>query len=63
MGKAKPKMVAYIETGWIERFNSCQPYRYEFDSTGFESLNDPVIHVSDSPHAPINVQAMGSPEY
>jgi hypothetical protein len=45
MGEAPPRMVAYIEETWLERFNECDLYRYTFNSGGFESLNDAGMYV------------------
>lgn len=54
------RMVAHIETAWIERFESCQLYRYSFDSTGFESLHDHGVHVKPAPVEPVDVSPVGS---
>ncbi|HIF71546.1 MAG TPA: hypothetical protein EYQ61_03150 [Dehalococcoidia bacterium] len=29
MGESPPRMVAYIESVWVDRFSTCQLYRYE----------------------------------
>jgi hypothetical protein len=49
-------MVAYIETGWIDRFEDCEMFRYEYRSQAIDSLNDAVMYVSESTQMPLNMQ-------
>ena len=50
------RMAAHIETAWEQRFNQCVLYRYTFDMSGFENLNDHGVHVSPEPVEPLNVE-------
>lgn len=56
------RMVAHIESAWIERLESCQLYRYSFETTGFENLNDHGVHVSPNSVEPVSVDPVGSLE-
>lgn len=54
------RMAAYIEESWKSRFDGCELYRYTFDATGFESLNDHGVHVSPQPVDPLEVEPVGN---
>jgi hypothetical protein len=41
-------MVAYIESVWVDRFSTCQLYRYELSPDQFVSLDDAGMYVSKS---------------
>ena len=59
MGSNPPRMIAYIEQGWVDRFESCVLYRYTFDSESFESLDDAGMYVSSNTVQPIDIQRVG----
>ena len=59
MGESPPRMVAHIEKRWLPKFDACQLYRYEFDGSCFESLNDAGMHVTEDTLEPIGAEPVG----
>jgi uncharacterized protein DUF6886 len=52
--------VVAIESGWLDRMRSAALYRYEFDSNGFELLDEGAGYwVSRSAVEPVSVERVG----
>ncbi len=52
-------MVAHIEKEWVQSFETCQLYRYEFDGSCFESLEDAGMYVAEDTLEPTVVEPVG----
>lgn len=50
------RMVANIETAWLERLSRTLLYRYEFPANAFESLDDAGMWVARSAVVPIGLE-------
>jgi hypothetical protein len=59
MGGSAARIVAHIESAWVERFERCRLYRYTFDAASFESLEDHGTHVSTEMVCPLSVEPVG----
>jgi hypothetical protein len=51
----KQRVVAFVETRWLERISATALWRYELPAESFEDLADAGMHVSRSPVRPIAV--------
>ena len=60
--EARPgtRMVAHIESAWLDRFEQCRLYRYTFSAETFESIHDHGTHVSRKAVAPLTVEPVGA---
>lgn len=54
-GDSSAKMIAYIETSWLDRHRTALLFRYEFPHTPFEDLHDAGMWVSRASVRPRNV--------
>jgi len=51
-GQTSSRMIAHIERSWLERLKAATIYRYEFEDTAFENLDDAGMSVSRAPVSP-----------
>lgn len=56
---SRARMLAYMETGWLERFGACRLWRYEFLPDGFEDLEEAGYWVSRETVVPIDRRPVG----
>lgn len=59
-GASSARMVAHIESQWLEALRTTRLYRYRFDERGFESLEDAGMFVSRTAVEPLEVEPLGS---
>ncbi len=59
MGDDPPRKVAHIESDWLDRFENCKLFKYEFDASDFESLDDAGMFVSPNSIMPVRVTEVG----
>ncbi len=57
---SNPRMVANIESAWLERFKRCRLYRYTFATKGFDDIGDHGVSVNSQPVEPLDVTPVGS---
>ena len=58
-GERTCRMIAHIETAWVERLERATLYRYELPLEGFEALDDAGMWVSRQEVTPIRMDAIG----
>lgn len=59
LGGSGARMVAHMESAWVERLDQCRLYRYTFDGATFESLQDFGAYVSCDAVMPMSVEPVG----
>jgi hypothetical protein len=52
------RMIAHIETAWLERVATHTLYRYELDTDGFEDIGDVGMWVSRRPATLLHIKAL-----
>jgi hypothetical protein len=58
-GDSDARILAYIESAWLERVKSALLHRYDLPAETFEDLGDAGMWVSRSPVAPMAVTTLG----
>lgn len=53
LGDGSPRMVAWLEQAWLDRFRAARLFRYALPADGFESLDDAGMWVSRRPAVPL----------
>jgi hypothetical protein len=53
------RTVAFVEQGWLERFETATLYRYDLPPETFESLDDAGMWISHEAATPLGMQAIG----
>ena len=53
LGDREPRMVAWIERDWLDRFRAARLFRYRLPAEPFESLADAGMWVSRQPVVPL----------
>ncbi len=53
------RMLAHIETCWVDAMHTTQLYRYELPSATFEDMRDAGMHISAATVAPLSVEPVG----
>jgi uncharacterized protein DUF6886 len=57
-GDSDARMIAYVETAWLDRLRSAEIYRYELPTGSFEDLGDAGMWVSRTAVAPKAMTAL-----
>lgn len=57
-GECGHRMIAYVETGWLDTIRSARLTRYEFATDAFESLDDAGMWVAREAVTPIAVETI-----